>query len=199
VELIPLPEACTNALEFLSSTEKRMLDQVGNKRREAWIASRIAIKRLGHRRVPTAQPDTIVTCRLADGPPCCIFPDGRSLPVSDAHDDFYVIAAISGAGTRVGVDVEPVSLDCARVIRRFFPTRPGDPLSATRLWTACEAVAKCTRIELLRVLKEARITSETEKQMVLELSGKGSFWVLQTVFANRVLSATRGGTCLLPA
>jgi len=164
------------------------LAEIGELRRNSWLAARFAIKKLGHGLNPTASLESIETSRDKSSPPCCIFPDGRSLPVSVSHDNWYVIAATSPPGSKVGVDIEPISQRCVKVINHFFPGWTDDPEKSTRLWTACEAVAKCSQTHLLTVLRTARAVSKPEYLMQVELDNKPSYIVRQTLFENRILS-----------
>jgi len=175
----------------LTPGERKLAATVRGKTMSSWLASRVVIKELAARKQPGILPASIETCRKVDGPPCCLFPDGRSIPVSVAHDDYYVIAAFSRAGTLVGVDLEPVSDRVCRVISRFFGgLGEVEPLLATRLWTGCEAVAKCSRTPLLRVLRTARFAVGGPESLTIELPGLPPYLVKQILFENRVLSAT---------
>jgi len=190
VELVTIEQACREAESLLTPTERQLLGRIGIGRRRAWLAARAAIKRLGYRLEPDIEPRFVETCRMIDTPSCCLFPDGRSVPVSVAHDGYYVLAALSACGTRVGVDIEPVDPRCARVVERFFPAWPSDPLPATRLWTACEAVAKCSRMALAEVLRTANCKAHGPEHVFVDLPMKTSFLVRNILFENRILAAT---------
>jgi phosphopantetheinyl transferase len=186
--LISIKEAIQKVEPLLTRTETRVLAEIGKRRRDSWLASRFAIKKLGQGQNPALSLESIETSRDKSSPPCCIFPDGRSIPVSVSHDNWYVIAAASPPGSKVGVDIEPISLRCLRVINHFFPGWTDDAEKSTRLWTACEAVAKCSQTHLLTVLRSAKATSQPEYLMQVDLDNPPSYVVRQTLFENRILS-----------
>jgi phosphopantetheinyl transferase len=190
IELVTIEQACHEAESLLTPTERQLFGRIGIGRRRSWLASRVAIKRLGHRLAPEIESRFIETCRMIDTPSCCLFPDGRSVPVSVAHDSYYVLAAMAACGKRVGVDIEPVDQRCVRVIERYFPSWPADPLPATRLWTACEAVAKCSRTALAEVLRTANCRADGPERVFVDIPMKSGFLVRNILFENRILAAT---------
>lgn len=186
IEILPLEIAWRNAHGLLSSNELRLLGRLGELRKKFWLAARWAIKRLGSRRAFDVSPGEIETV-CNNTRPCCRMPDGRDYHVSASHDDQYVVAALTPAGTRVGVDVEPIDLRCLRVAARYAPTLPDHPETATRFWSACEAVVKCSGLGLRAVLRSVRPRT-TEWGMELGFENGSVFQVHQVLFDNRIFS-----------
>lgn len=186
IEIIPLEIARRNAQDLLSSNELRLLRRLSELRKKFWLAARWAIKRLGVRRAFDVSPGEIETV-CNDTRPCCLLPDGRDYQVSASHDDRYVVAALSPQGSRVGVDVEPIDLRCLRVAARYAPTLPEHPETATRFWSACEAVVKASGLGLRRVLSSAQPRT-TEWGMELGFENGPVFQVHQVLFDNRIFS-----------
>lgn len=186
IEILPLEIAWRNAQGMLSSNELCLLRRLGELRKKYWLAARWAIKRLGSRRAFDVSPDEIETV-CNNTRPCCRMPDGRDYHVSASHDAQYVVAALTLAGTRVGVDVEPIDLRCLRVAARYAPTLPEHPEAATRFWSACEAVVKCSGLGL-RVVLRSVIPRTTEWGMELGFDDGHVFQVHQVRFDNRIFS-----------
>jgi phosphopantetheinyl transferase len=186
IEILPLEIAWRNAQGMLSANELRRLHRLGELRKKFWLAARWAIKRLGSRRAFDVSPDEIETvCNSTR--PCCQMPNGRDYNVSASHDTRYVVAALTPAGTRVGVDVEPIDPRCLRVAARHAPTLPEHPETATRFWSACEAVVKCSGLGLRAVLRSV-IPKTTEWGMELGFDDGSVFQVHQIRFDNRIFS-----------
>ena len=186
IEILPLEIAWRNAEDLLSATERRLLQRLSALRRKFWLASRWAIKRLGTRRVFDVSPGEIETV-CDDTRPCCRMPDGKDFQVSASHDDRYVVAALTPRGTRVGVDVEPIDNRCLRVAARYAPTLPDRPETATRFWSACEAVVKCSGRGLRSVLATVR-PKTTDWGMELGFEDGSVFQVHQVRFDDRIFS-----------
>ena len=186
IEILPLEIAWRNAQCLLSKNELRLLSRLGELRKKFWLAARWAIKRLGSRRAFDVSPDEIETV-CNNTRPCCRMPDGRDYHVSASHDDLYVLAALTPEGTRVGVDVEPIDLRCLRVAARYAPTLREHPETATRFWSACEAVVKCSGLGLRAVLRSVRPRA-TKWGMELGFDNGSVFQVHQILFDNRIFS-----------
>jgi phosphopantetheinyl transferase len=186
IEILPLEIAWRNAEGLLSESEQHLLRRLSDLRRKFWLAARWAIKRLGTRRAFDVSPGEIET--VCDNTrPCCRMPDGKDFHVSASHDDRYVLAALTPPGTRVGVDVEPIDRRCLRVAARYAPTLPDRPETATRFWSACEAVVKCSGRGLRSVLRNVRPRT-TEWGMELGFENGSVFQVHQVIFDDRIFS-----------
>lgn len=185
-EILPLEIAWRNAEGLLSATEQRLLGRLSQIRKKFWLAARWAIKRLGARRAFDVSPGEIETV-CNDTRPCCRMPDGSDFQVSASHDDRYVVAALTPRGTRVGVDVEPIDRRSLRVAARYAPTLPERPETATRFWSACEAVVKCSGRGLRSVLKTVR-PKTTEWGMELGFENGVVYQVHQVRFDDRIFS-----------
>lgn len=186
IEILPLEIAWRNAEGLLSATEQRLLLRLSTLRRKFWLAARWAIKRLGTRRAFDVSPGEIETV-CSDTRPCCKMPDGSDFQVSASHDDRYVVAALTPRGTMVGVDVELIDRRCLRVAARYAPTLPDRPETATRFWSACEAVVKCSGLGLRSVLKTVR-PKTTDWGMEMGFDDGLVFNVHQVMFDNRIFS-----------
>jgi phosphopantetheinyl transferase len=186
VEILPLEIAWRNAGDLLSDNERRLLRRLSELRKKCWLAARWAIKRLGTRRAFDVSPAQVETvCNHTR--PCCLLPDGQDFCVSASHDDRYIFAALSPGGARVGVDVEPIDPRCLRVAARYAPTLPDHPETATRFWSACEAVVKCSGLGLRKVLRTARPRT-TDWGMQLNLENGTVYDVHQLLFDDRIFS-----------
>ena len=186
IEILPLEIAWRNAEGLLSESEQRLLRRLSDLRKKFWLAARWAIKRLGTRRAFDVSPEEIETVCNATRP-CCRMPDGSDFQVSASHDDRYVVAALTPHGTRVGVDVEPIDRRCLRVAARYAPTLPERPETATRFWSACEAVVKCSGRGLRTVLRTVRPRA-TEWGMELGFENGVVYQVHQVRFDGRIFS-----------
>jgi phosphopantetheinyl transferase len=186
IEILPLEIAWRNAEGLLSQNEQRLLLRLGELRKKVWLAARWTIKRLASRRAFDVSPGEIETV-CNNTRPCCRMPDGQDYHVSASHDDRYVLAALSSEGTRVGVDVEAIDPRCLRVAARYAPTLPDHPETATRFWSACEAVVKCSGLGLRRVLRSVRPRT-TEWGMELGFENGLVYQVHQVRFDNRIFS-----------
>jgi phosphopantetheinyl transferase len=186
IEILPLEIAWRNAEGLLSQNEQRLLLRLGELRKKFWLAARWTIKRLASRRAFDVSPGEIETV-CNNTRPCCRMPDGQDYHVSASHDDRYVLAALSSEGTRVGVDVEAIDPRCLRVAARYAPTLPDHPETATRFWSACEAVVKCSGLGLRRVLRSVRPRT-TEWGMELGFENGLVYQVHQVRFDNRIFS-----------
>ncbi len=187
VEILPLEIACRHAGDLLSENERRLLGRLGQLRKKSWLAARWAIKRLGTRRVFDLSPPAEIETVCNGARPRCRLPDGRDFQVSASHDDRYVFAALSSGGVRVGVDVEPVDPRCLRVATRHAPTLTKNPETATRFWSACEAVVKCSGLGLRKVLQNTR-PLKTEWGIQLGFENGTTYDVHQILFDDRIFS-----------
>lgn len=186
--VLPLAEAGRLGRDALTPRELASLERLGRPRRPSWLASRGVIKLMATRAAPGVPPAFVETQRPGHPRPLCLLPDGRRFPVSVAHDDAFVIGALGGPGTSLGVDIEPVDARAARVIGRYYPQWPVDPESATRLWSALEAAVKCTGLGLHEVLGKARPRLLGADRIELELPVGMTLRVSQKTHQNHIVS-----------
>jgi phosphopantetheinyl transferase len=128
---------------LLSVLEREALTALrGERRRDQWIRGRIAL-----RRVHGDPAASVVTG--ADGAPVVV---GGAYSVSLSHDDDWIAVAMTGSGSRVGVDLCARSkADRVRSVVSSLNLR-GDELDPVACWTCLEAVLKLRAwpIETLR-------------------------------------------------
>jgi phosphopantetheinyl transferase len=162
---------------LLTPREAAKAEELGPRRRELFLAARLALKRLArqlgltHKDTPDSGIETLGPDRVKP-----------SLAESDfycsvSHTNRFVVAV--GDVHPVGVDVEVVSAKAVRISRLFMPSRNSDPLlssglaperAATRAWTIKEAAAKAFGLDLSEAIREVEIAlvGETESQIRLQ-------------------------------
>ena len=186
-----IERASVEGSKLLSLAERTRLQSFNGPRRDEWLASRAAIKRLAWGQLPGVSLSSVETCdNNGDSRPACVLPDGSNYPVSVSHDHRYVLAALSSNLYPVGVDLEPVSDRPLKVIHRHFPDWPRDQEAATHLWCACEALAKCRNSSLTAVLRDTQACWFEGVGMLMELPDGRCYKIFQTIYDNRVFSIT---------
>ncbi|MDF1593491.1 MAG: polyketide synthase dehydratase domain-containing protein [Desulfobacterales bacterium] len=155
-EIKTLPPFADKAL---SGSEIKRFQPMGMKRRQSFLAARLACKRISRRlsgndfQTPAGDIDTL--CPDLSRPCCRQIGTAAAVDCSVSHDDRFVIAVVSDE--RVGIDVEKIS---ARVLRSqdLFMDEPERQLvqasrlgaveAAIRIWSIKEAVAKALDLNL---------------------------------------------------
>ena len=186
--MLLLEEAGRQASRALTPREQSSLSRLGQRRHPSWLATRGIIKLLAAHTEPLVPPAFVETQRAGHPRPLCLLPDGRSLPVSVAHDDAFVIGVIGEPGITLGVDIEPVDARASRVIGRYYPAWPSDPRSSTRLWSALESAVKCTGLGLHEVLGKAQPKAHGPDWIQLDLPGGLSLSASQKAYKNRIVT-----------
>jgi len=179
------------ATEGLSAMERQRHDLMGIRRRQGFLAGRLALKNLarnlsGDETTPARELHTLAS----DGRrPRCPLPSGTpSVFCSLSHDNRFAVAAACDAP--VGVDVEPLS---GRVLRggRLFVT-PGEsalvsasPLgeieACLRVWSIKEGAAKILNLPLPHAWKAACVHGIGRDSSRLTLEGKAALAFHETV------------------
>jgi phosphopantetheinyl transferase len=152
-------------------------------RKKGYLSARLALKRLSRLFASAdARPAQAIETVAQDGrSPQCPPAAGPPIFCSVAHDRRFCIAV--AADRPVGVDVEPLSdkalgapdlfMDPAEqaVVDRSALDRAG---AALRVWSAKEAVAKATGIDLAAVWQRVRVETITPAKSRLVLDGGGA-------------------------
>jgi 4'-phosphopantetheinyl transferase EntD len=139
----------------LTSLERPEFDALsGGERRRDWLAGRCAAKQVIAERTGRAESDIALVARPHAAPRCLARNEGgwTELPVdvSIAHRDGWAVAAVSGVGVRVGLDLERAQgLDEAHA--RYFLS-PGEAKAAemfgpSLLWVVKEAAWKALGLD----------------------------------------------------
>ena len=147
------------AARALDPMESRRLAGMGQKRRQGFIAGRLALKRLWRQMAVNDRETSATTIgTVVGGDPRPVLPaidGGPPRHCSLAHDARFCVAVAHGAP--VGVDVEPITGRALRVRHLFMqaseralPKATGmdEAMAALRLWSIKEAAAKAWDLDL---------------------------------------------------
>lgn len=174
------------AEKTLSPLEKERFGKMGARRRNSFLAARIALKRLFRRRqghdwrIPPWEIETV--CADSTKPRCAHDQEPSPRFCSVSHDHRYAIAVLSGAP--VGVDVEVLSdkaLNSARLYmsekeqRLVKQSALGQRESAVRVWSTKEAVAKATGMDLADAWQQVRMIAIEDLESRFSIDGRGPF------------------------
>jgi phosphopantetheinyl transferase len=156
----------------LSPAESRRMTGMGERRRNAYLCARLAIKRLwrklasaGNRKAAAIETVT------ANGPqPVIPLVAGQPYFCSVSHDDRFAVAV---AGKRpLGVDVAKISPRPHRCRRIFMkpseqaliaPKSISDQEAALRIWSVKEAAAKALDLSLADAWEQIKVLTLEEK------------------------------------
>jgi len=154
LDLARLVDMDSIASRMLASPEREEYARLGHPgRRREWLGARVCLKGMLRRRGSVSDPKQCAVLKDGRGRPWLSFASGRPAPAvhdcSLSHKGRYAVAATSGlAHTRIGVDIEEVSIRLLKVADAFVgdgdePTdsRPPEVRLAT-LWALKEACAK---------------------------------------------------------
>ena len=145
--------------------------RMGPRRRKAFTAARVALKRLARqlglveerrsdRTIETLGPDGVRPCLAESGLYCSVSHSVR-LVVAVAHSH------------PIGVDLEAVSKKALRTWHLFMSPRewdlislssPGPERTATRAWTIKEAAAKALGLHLFQAIREVEVVRVGEEE-----------------------------------
>jgi len=170
----------------LSGPEKKRFETMGIKRRQSFLAARLACKRISRRlsgndfRTPAPEINTL--CPDLRRPCCRRIDTAAAIACSVSHDDRFVIAAVSDA--RTGIDVEKIS---ARVLRSqdLFMSKAEQRLllsprleaveTAIRIWSIKEAVAKALDLNLAEAWQRVAAKRIGRNKSRFQIDSAGSF------------------------
>ena len=170
----------------LSDPEKKRFQTMGIKRRQSFLAARLACKRISRRlsgndfRTPAAAINTL--CPDLRRPCCRLIDTAAAVSCSVSHDDRFVIAVVSDE--RTGIDVEKIS---ARVLRSqdLFMSQGEQRLvqssglgaveSAIRIWSIKEAVAKALDLNLAEAWQRVAVKRIGRNKSRFGIDSAGSF------------------------
>jgi len=195
-EIKTLPPFADKAL---SDPEIKRFQTMGVKRRQSFLAARLACKRISRRlsgndcRTPAADINTLCSDLRR---PCCRRSDtAAAVPCSVSHDDRFVIAAVSDAKT--GIDVEKIS---ARVLRSqdIFMSKAEQQLvqssklgaveAAIRIWSIKEAVAKALDMNLAEAWQRVAVKRVGGYKSRFQIDSAGSFSAFHDTVAEHVFT-----------
>jgi 4'-phosphopantetheinyl transferase EntD len=172
--LLPFSDGC------LSADERQRVVKMGPRRRQGFMAVRLACKRLardlsGDRTTPAGDLSTV---RAQAGRPACPMPVGApSYTCTAAHDRRFALAAADQQP--VGVDVETVDARLLASLHLFASACEqarvnasplGASQAATRVWSIKEAVAKALRVTLADAWQrtEVSVLGKTQSQVQID-------------------------------
>ena len=159
LSVIELKTVLPFADQTLSRIEQKRSFKMKARRKQNYLASRLACKRLSRAlsgndvQTPAATITTICSDRIH---PCCPLTDG-SLPFSCSvsHDDRFAFAAASEH--RIGIDVEKISQRVLNLRRLYMSaaeqnlvqeSRLGEIEAALRIWSIKESITKALGMTL---------------------------------------------------
>ena len=166
---------------LFSPREAARATRMGLRRRRAFTAARVALKRLARqldlvgedrpdRAIETVGPDDVRPCLAESGVHCSASHSGR------------LVAAVAHRHP-IGVDVERVSEKVIKTRHLSMSPRERDLISlsslgperaATRVWTTKEAAGKALGLHLFQALREIEAVKVGEEEGVMRYQGKTS-------------------------
>ncbi|MFH1081132.1 MAG: 4'-phosphopantetheinyl transferase superfamily protein, partial [Pseudomonadota bacterium] len=182
-EIKTLPPFADKAL---SDPETKRFQTMGIKRRQSFLAARLACKRISRRfsgndfQTPAADINTL--CPDLRRPCCRRIDTAAAIACSVSHDDRFVIAVVSDE--RAGIDVEKIS---ARVLRSqdIFMDKAEQQLvqssklgaveTAIRIWSIKEAVAKALDLNLAEAWQRVAVNRIGRNKSRFRIDSAGSF------------------------
>ena len=153
--------------------------KMGPRRRKAFTAARVALKRLSRQLglVEEERPDRTIETLGPDGEKPCLAESGLYCSVS--HSGQLVVAVAHRH--LIGVDLEVVSKKAIRVWNlNMLPNERelislsslGAERTATRAWTIKEAAAKALGLHLFEAIREVEVVSVGEEEGVMKYKEK---------------------------
>ena len=195
-EIKTLPPFADKAL---SDPEKKRFQTMGIKRRQSFLAARLACKWISRRlsgndwQTSAAEIDTL--CSDLRRPCCRRIDTAAAVLCSVSHDDRFVIAAVSDE--RAGIDVEKIS---ARVLRSqdLFMSKAEQRLvqssklgaaeSAIRIWSIKEAVAKALDLNLAEAWQRVAVKRIGRNKSRFQIDSAGSFSAFHDTVGKHVFT-----------
>jgi phosphopantetheinyl transferase len=152
---------------------------MGPRRRKAFTAARVALKRLTRQLglVEEKKPDRTIETLGPDGVRPCLAESGLYCSVS--HSVRLVVAVAHSHP--IGVDLEAVSRKALRTWHLFMSPKERDLISlsslgpertATRAWTIKEAAAKALGLHLFQAIREVEVVRVGEEEGVMRYQKK---------------------------
>ena len=181
MELVEREAVAGFAAAALSQNEQRRLPPMTPTRATGYLSSRLALKRLSRRLsgVGDRRPAHAIETVAEDGrTPQCPLADHTRPSCSVAHDRRFTVAV--AADRPVGVDVEPLSDKPLRAPDLFMDAAEQEAIgqspetraaAALRVWSAKEAVAKASGLDLVDVWRRVRAVTVTTGQSRLIMDG----------------------------
>lgn len=197
--VVTIDAVASFAEKTLSPMEKERFEKMGARRRKGFLAARIALKRLfRHRQDPDWQipPRDIETvCAGSTKPSCAYHQNPSPHYCSVSHDHRFAIAVLSGVP--VGVDVEVLSDKALKSARLYMSETEqqlvkksmlGQREAAVRVWSAKEAVAKATGMDLADAWRQVRMITIEELASRFSMDGRGAFSVTHASLDDHVFT-----------
>lgn len=167
---------------ILTPIEDARVTTMAPRRRRAYLAGRIALKRLagkwGH--VPQDRPARRVDTSQKERPePLCGLGPGAPAGCSLTHDSHFAVAV--AADRRVGVDLEAITPRLRRIATGFASASEmriaegsalGHLAALARIFTLKEAVVKATSGELFKVFREVETVCLGERKSTFTWHGR---------------------------
>jgi len=182
-EIKTLPPFADSAL---SGPEKKRVQAMGVKRRQSFLAARLACKRISRRLsrndLRTAAADINTLCPDSRHPCCRQIDTATAVDCSVSHDDRFVIAVVCDG--RSGIDVEKIS---ARVLRSqdlfmspaeqqlVRSSRLGAVEAAIRIWSIKEAIAKALDLNLAEAWQRVAVKRIGRNKSRFRVDSAGTF------------------------
>lgn len=199
LSVIELDATAPFAEKILSNREQERFNGMGARRRNSYLAGRLALKRLFRSQVgntSSVSPWDIETFKPDSGKPHCRHPDYSVPPYySLSHDQRFAVAVSSS--DPVGVDVELISDKAMKSGRLFMDdsehqlvsrSELGPEHAALRVWSAKEAVAKALDIGLADAWQRVRLLSSKEKESRITIDGNGPFTAVHTKIEDHLFT-----------
>jgi phosphopantetheinyl transferase len=165
--------------ELLTPREAARAEELGPRRRKAFLAARVALKRLARQigLVSKGTPDSGIETLGPDRVKPCLGESDFYCSVS--HANRFVVAV--GDVHPIGVDIEVVSEKAVRIWHLFMPSKNSDFLlssglgperAATRAWTIKEAAAKAFNLDLSEAIRQVEIVLIGERSSEIRHRGR---------------------------
>jgi len=187
------------AEKALSEPEINRFRPMGVKRRQSFLAARLACKRISRRlsgndiRTPAADINTLYPDLRR---PCCRQIDtAAAVPCSVSHDDRFVIALVSDAPA--GIDVEKISVRVLRSLDLFMSKAEqklvqsstlGAVETAIRIWSIKEAVAKAMDLNLAEAWQGVAVKRVGRNKSRFQIDSGETFSAFHDTIGKHVLT-----------
>lgn len=180
ISLIERDTVMTFADRCLSDLERQRMVAMGDRRRNGYLAARLACKRLARKlsdnddRTLPRDLETLATDAVR--PVCPKIHGAGEVACSVAHDRRFAVAA-AGPGA-LGVDVERLRAGIEKTLHLFASAgericaeqfESGPIHAATRIWSIKEAVAKALDISLAQAWTQTEVVSVGQRESRFEL------------------------------
>ncbi len=193
LSIIELKTLMPFAEKSLAGDELKRFEKMGKKRKQSYLAARLACKRLSRKLsgndINTPADHITTICSDQSRPSCPLTDGSKPFSCAASHDDRFAVAVASGK--RVGIDVEKISEKVLKSQDLYMSKDEqalvqdsclGETESALRVWSIKEAVSKALNTNLADSWKRVRVKDIGSHESCIGIDNKGDY----TVFHDTV-------------